>query len=381
MQFFESNDLTSTIYHRAMSLYISKEFAHTQKGEIYIAKYQESEQAHRRRELLDVEQKTNNEKMLQQYGEAQFVAQVTKKFYDKLSQKITTEFNNKENLFSQRLKIESAASDILELLAVNAASIKRITPLASSLPWLANELLTLVNKPQYRKRSTIKVSDSSLAVSYVGLENLKMVMPTFILKHWLPTSTEPFPTLKRKIWQDSLSIGMASRVLAKYHDLNEYDAFTAAMLSNIGVFAICRSYTELQQDMHQADLKEAYDKRDKVLHDALTKMGNDPELLFESLIKYSSQLAADMVELMRFEHLRITETIFDLAHTDNLSKMSDLAQIIIKAKAYVVYRNLSKDELIDDDEAKNWLSSSGINMKEITLLKRADIDHIKLKFD
>ncbi len=130
--------------------------------------------------------------MIEEHGQKQFVNEVSKKLLTKVHQKIVDEFDKKEKLFSQTLKIEAAACDILELISVKAASIKRITPLVNSLPWLADNLINLVNKPQYRKRSDVKVSEPNLAVSYIGLDNLKMVMPTFILKHWLPASTAPF---------------------------------------------------------------------------------------------------------------------------------------------------------------------------------------------
>ena len=214
MQFFENNELISAVYHRAICLTISKDFAHSQKGEIFVAKYQDSEQADRRRELLAVEQRANKEKVIEEHGQKQFVSEVSTKLLAKVHQKIIDEFDNKETLFSQTLKIETSACDILELISVKAASIKRITPLVNSLPWLADNLINLVNKPQYRKRSDVKVTEASLAVSYIGLDNLKMVMPTFILKHWLPASTAPFGAMKRKLWQDSLAIAMATKILA-----------------------------------------------------------------------------------------------------------------------------------------------------------------------
>ncbi|MGJ8691003.1 MAG: HDOD domain-containing protein [Thalassotalea sp.] len=380
MQFFENNEIISPIYHRAICLSISKDFAHSQKGEIFVAKFQDSEQAHSRRELLEVEQRANKEKIIEQHGNHQFQAEVSDKLLEKVSLSIVSEFNNKDSLFSQILNIEAAACDILELLAVNAASIKRITPLVNSLPWLADDLINLVNKPQYRKRSDVKVSEASLAVSYIGLDNLRMVMPTFILKHWLPTSTAPFGAMKKKLWQDSLAIAMASKILANNAGIDEYQAFTAGILSNIGILAVSRTFSKIYTDIHQLELKKAYDKRDKRLHDALSNIKATPELLLELLSAHNSKVAAEMVELMRFDRLNITEAIFDLSFNDNKKKMCQLAQIILKAKAFVVFRCLAKDELIDADESKSWLGSVGLTSKEIAQLNRADIDHIKLNF-
>lgn len=381
MQFFEHNPLIRPIYYRALSLSIGKEFAHSQEGQVFVPQYQDSEQANPRRELLAVEQKANKEKIIERHGQSKFEKEVANRLLSQVHQKIVNEFNNKDYLFNHTLHIDNAACDILELLAVNAASIKRITPLVNLLPWLGEDLINLVNKPQYRKRSDVKVNDANLAVSYIGLDNLRLVMPTFIFKHWLPSTTLPFRAMKKKLWQESLSIAMTTKILAANAGLDEYQAFAAGMLSNMGTIAVSKTFTHIYNQQHQYALKQAYDERDKRLHDALNNIKATPELLLELMSGYNSKLAGELVELMRFDRLRITEAIFDLDINDDKAKMSELAQLILKAKAYVLFRSLAKEELINADESRNWFSAVKLTPKEIAQLNRADIDHIKLTFN
>jgi HD-like signal output (HDOD) protein len=380
MQIFENNDLVAPIYRRAMCLLISKDFAEQQSGKVAITNLQNSEQTNRRRELLAVEEEANKNKIIKAHGESHFTDQVMSKFFAYVTSEVNKAFDNKENLYNNVLKIEDGAPNILEILSVRAASINRITPLAKSLPWLATELVNLVNKPQYRKRADVQVSDASLALSYIGLDNLKLVMPTFMLKHWLPNSTAPYALMKRKLWNESLAIAMSSSVLAKKAGMDEFTAFAAGMFSNLGLLAVSRCFLSTYSELHQQELKEAYDNKDKKLHDTLVRFDASPELLLEQIISRSSQVSADLVELMRFDRLRITEAIFDLAYTEDFQKMSPLAQIITKAKAYVAFRSLAKEELISSDEAKLLLKTVSITPQEITLLKKSDIDHIKLNF-
>ncbi|MFB0980534.1 MAG: HDOD domain-containing protein [Alteromonadaceae bacterium] len=380
MQIFENNDLVSPIYKRAMSLVISKEFAEQQSGKITVASHQNSEQSNRRRELLAVEEETNKNKRIKAHGKNFFTDQVMSKFFAHVTVELNKKFNNKENLYSSILKIEDAAPNIMEILSVRAASINRIIPLVKSLPWLADELINLVNKPQYRKRANVQVSDPSLALSYVGLDNLKLVMPTFMLKHWLPNSTAPYKLMKRKLWNDSLATAMSSSVLAKKEGMDEFSAFAAGMFSNLGLIAVSRCFLTTYSELHTAELKEAYDNKDKKLHDTLVSFDASPELLLEQIVTRSSKISADLVEFMRLDRLRITEAIFDIAYTDTLEKMCPLAIIVAKAKAYVAYRNLAKDDLISTDESKTLLTAVGITSQEVSILKKSDIDHIKLNF-
>lgn len=381
MQIFEDNKLVSPLYSRALSLAISKEFAHQKNGKIYVAKHQDSEQANRRRELLAVEEETNKNKIIEAHGQEHFKTQVMNAFFDKVKRKINHEFDNKESLYANVLKIEDAAPSIMEILSVKAASINRISPLAKALPWLCTELINLVNKPQYRKRSDVQVTEPSLALSYVGLDNLKLVMPTFMLKHWLPISTSPFPLMKRKLWNDSLSVALASQALAKEQGLDEFTAFTAGMLSNIGLLAVTRCFLNTYNELHTNELREAYENKDKRLHDVLVELDAAPELLLEQLISRNSKIAADMIELMRFDRLLITEPMFDLAYATNISHMCPIAKLVTKAKTYVAFRALAKDDLISTDEAKILLTAGQLSSNDISLLKKRDIDHIKLIFN
>ena len=229
MQLFDNNKSIATIYQRAIAHSISKDFADELNGRTEFVNHQGSEQANRRRELLDIEVQAQQDKIIADHGEEHFKSQVMNGFFNEVRTQINNDFDNKEHLYHQVLGIEDAAPTILELLSLRATSINRINPLAASLPWLATDLISLVNKPQYRKRADVQVSDAKLALSYIGLDNLKLVMPTYILKHWLPTSTAPYGLMKRKLWNDSLSIALATSFLAKELKLDTYTAFTAGM--------------------------------------------------------------------------------------------------------------------------------------------------------
>ena len=381
MLIFDNNPNVSPLYQRALSLLISKDFADKQSGKVMLSEKQHSEQENSRRELLAVEEEAKQEKIIEEYGKTHFKAQMMDSFFTQLLVQINNEFDNKESLYANELRIENATSNILEILTLKAASVNKIAPIVQSIPWLSDELINLVNKPQYRKRADVQVTENNLALSYVGLDNLKLVLPTFMLKHWLPTNTEPYPLLKRKLWNNALSVALASKLLAQQYELDEFSAFTAGLFSNIGLLLIARGVLNNFNEMLKAEVKDAYDNRDKRLHDILTEIEMSPELLLEQYMEHNTQMSADIVELMRFDRLTITEPLFDLAIIDTIEKMHPIAQIVTKAKAYVMFRSLVKEELISNEEAKTLLSSVKLTPDDIVLLKSNDIDHIKLNFE
>jgi hypothetical protein len=381
MQIFENNQTVATIYQRAISLSICKDFAEKQSGKIATVDHQGSEQENRRRELLSIEVQAQQEKIIAEHGEEHFRKQTMQSFFSRVASKINNDFDNKDHLYHHVLGIEDACPAILDILSARAASVNQIKDLAASLTWLSIDLINLVNKPQYRKRADVQLTDAKLALSYIGLDNLKLVMPTFTLKHWLPTTTSPFGLMKRKLWNDSLSIALAAKALAKKQGLDEFSAFTAAMLSNIGLFAITRCYLNTFNEMHKEELREAFENKDKRLHNILSTIEVSKELLLKQLIMRSSKLSADLIEQMNFSRLAITEPIFDLAYAEDIAKMHPIAKIVIKSKAYVAFRALAKDGLINDNETKALLNAVNLSSVDIALLRKSDIDHIKLIFN
>ncbi|WDE11489.1 HDOD domain-containing protein [Thalassomonas haliotis] len=381
MLIFENNKTLAKLYQRALSLYISKEFANKAFGQVNQTPKQHSEQTFSRRELLAVEEQAKQEKIIAEHGEKYFRDQVMSAFFSKLTTEVMAEFDQKESFYRHFLNLEDAAPTILEILSLPSASVNRITPLIKLLPWLASDLINLVNKPQYRKRADVKVSDPNLAISYVGLDNLKLIVPTFILKHTLPITTDPYPLMKRKLWNDSLSVALAAKVLAEHKKLDWYSAFAAAILSNIGYLTVITCFLSKYNEMHNAALRQAYESRDKRLHDLLVQAEISPELLLKMMTEHSSKVGADLIELMRFDRLEVTEPVFDLAYGSDLQKMSPVAQVVAKARTYVAYRSLAREDLIDKKEAKALLTAVDFSPKEIALLKKSDIDHIKLNFN
>lgn len=345
MQIFNNNENVALIYARALSLTIHSEASIQQNS------------------------------VKESYDD-----KVRHALFNKVTQKVREEFNNNSQIYHNSLLIEDVTPAIMDILSVRAASIKRIANLVNTLPWLGNDLIAFVNKPQYRKNSEIRVKTPNLALSYIGLDNLKLVMPTFFLKHWLPNNMACLPLIKRKLWHDSLSTALAAQKLANKYGLDEFTAFSAAILSNLGLLAVSQGFLNIYNELYERELRIADQRKNKKLHTTLTTLNMTPQLLLEHITQHSSSISADIIKLMGFKYLRVTEAIAELACASHVNELSPIAKVVIQAKAFVAFRNLAKEKLITTAEAKILLTTAKLSNSDISLLKKSNIDQIKLNF-
>jgi len=187
--------------------------------------------------------------------------------------------------------------------------------------------------------------------------------------------------MKRKLWHDSLSIALAASALAKHENIDEYTVFTTAMLSTLGRLAVTKGYLRVFHDTYNEELHLAFENKDKKLHDILLSIKASPEILLAQLMQHSSKISAEMVELMNLQYLAATQPLGDIAYSVDISKMHSIAQVIIKAQAYVIFRNLAKEKMINADEIKLLFKVADLGTEDIAILKKNDIDHLKLKFN
>jgi hypothetical protein len=61
--------------------------------------------------------------------------------------------------------------------------------------------------------------------------------------------------------------------------------------------------------------------------------------------------------------------------------MCPIAKLVTKAKTYVTFRSLAKEDLINTDEAKILLAAGKLTKSELSLLKKSNINHMKLNFN
>ncbi|NOU51053.1 HDOD domain-containing protein [Pseudoalteromonas sp. JBTF-M23] len=379
--------MAQALCERAHDLLISHSFAQQQLGYIHTLEMNLGEKVPQRT-LLEVEIAASAKRKESSTSHHKYIAKASEHIHQAIEASITKEVNDIDCLYYEVMGIEDGVPAIFDLLAVKSASVGRLEPLVNDLSWLGRELVSLVNMPQYRKKSsmgtTVKVDTPALALRYLGLENLQWVIPTYAMRHWLPYSTEPFQLMKRKLRELSMATALAAKALAELNGAKEQHAYTLGMMLDIGKAALTRLYLRSYETTWQDRVLKARNKGHKDLHTALLELSPDPLFLRNLLLEHSAKVTQQLIENMAFRYLPFNAAMEEFAVTylpNSHKKLSDplpLTIVLKKAHGYALYLLLKENHFIEDDETQLWFSYLGLSDTEQKILSTCSFHGMQL---
>ena len=343
--------------------------------------YEESEQGYARRELLNVEKQAIEDKKLREITSESYVDSVRNQFHQVLLKQFDEQIADTPALYYDVLGLNDALPELLDMLAIKASSIARLEPLAARIPWLFDELLKVVNSPQHRRKDSrgkvIVVETLRTALSFINIDNLKMLVPALVFRRTIPQITDPYPQIKARAWQSSLGVALTAHHLADSVGVRSNDAFVLGMLQGLGRNAITRLYFKMFERVQREQLEAAQNDKLRDKHDALTKITPSSNFLLALWSDFGDMVVARLIEHMQFKRVFITDAARVLSQSDDNSDFP-MAKLIEQARVYTQYRMLSAHKLIDVDESKVMLRHSELPVGEIEQLKKLNISTLPL---
>ncbi|TMO03970.1 MULTISPECIES: HDOD domain-containing protein [unclassified Pseudoalteromonas] len=370
---------------RAHDLLLGHSFAHQQIGFIHTLDIDYGEPM-KQRTLLQVEVAAQHKRQQGSTAHHKYRAQASEVLHNAIETAIFKQLNDIDAVIENTLGIEDGIATILDILAVKSASIGRLEPLINDLSWLGRELVTLVNLPYYRKQrsknTSVKVDNPALALRYIGLENLRFIIPTFAVRHWMPHSTEPFSLLKRRLNESVMANALAAQKIAQMNDVNEVHAFTLGMLLDIGRVALTRLYLKTFEQVWQRKVQLARKENEKDLHTALLELKPDPLFLTTLLNNKSLEVSAKVIEKMALRYLPFKGVMQQLVSgVEKGDSMLPLTEVMLKARCYSQYLSLKEHQLIEPDEIVAWFSHFKFTKTELKTLQTSNFTNLAIQID
>ncbi|GAB3013188.1 HDOD domain-containing protein [Bowmanella dokdonensis] len=337
------------------------------------------------RQLLMVEKVARRDKKLNQSSHQSFLDQLQDRIQDEILIRLDDRLQDTEHLYNKLLGVHENLPDILDVMSVRAASIGRLEPLVATVSWLSTDLIKMINMPKYRRTNSkgkvIPVDNLRVALSFLGLENLKMVIPSLVFRRWIPQITDPYPSIKTRLWEQAIGTGLACKKIAQVCQLDEGHAFTLGMFHEVGKLVLTRLYFRLFDEVVRDAVHEAHEARMKEEHSALTELTPSGTGLLAIYDKYAASVSSRLIKRMDFRRVCIAPAMEEFAANLPVREMSPMGKVLRQGDAYNKYRMLKTYRLINMDEAKMYLRDLMMPAGALSLLKATDLRHLNLTFD
>ena len=335
--------------------------------------------------MLRVERLAKRDKELNAKSEQSYIDSIRDLVHAEISARMSAELEDIGLVYGKILGADDSLPVLLDHLSVKASSIGKIHPLVSSMPWMYDELIKLVNSPKYRrtdsKGKVIAVENLRMALGYFGLENLKMVVPALCFRRWIPQITDPYPQIKTRMWEHALGTALSCKKIAQVHGIDEGNAFTMGMFHTIGKIVVTRLYFRLFEAVQREALQEAHNDKKREEYTALTQITPSGDFLNELISQYAMDTTARLIRHMGMRRVFIANAIEEYAENEKLTDMSPMGQTLVQGIAYSQYRILKGYRLLNMDEAKLFLAKSRMPPGALSLLRTTDLRSLNLSMD
>jgi hypothetical protein len=345
----------------------------------------EIEQSKTARSLLRVEKQAIREKDLNFKSDLSFLNTITDQINIEVAKRLNESIQDTDHLYSKIIGIDRSLPELLDLVGIKAATISKVEPIATELPWFFNDLMKFVNQPQYRridnKGKAVVVETMRVGLSFFGLENLMIILTSLAFKRSLPQITDPFPQIKLRIWEEALATAISCKQIASVVGVNQDHAFCLGILQTMGKVVVSKLYFRLFESVLREALLETQNAQKHEEHSALTRITPSGPFLNHLIDTHALKISAKLIDKMAMKRVMIANAMFEVANNEPAANLSPLALVLKQGKAYAQYRMLKGHKLIDLQQSKDFIRTLRMPKGSLELLKTTDMRSLDLSIN
>jgi hypothetical protein len=342
----------------------------------------ETEQNKTARSLLRVEKQAIREKDLNTKSDLNFLSTIANQIDAEVEKRLEKSFDDTDHLYTKIIGIDNALPKLLDLVCVKAATITKIEPLASELPWFFKDLMKFVNQPKYQRMDNngkvVIVETMRVGLNFFGLENLIIILSSLAFKRSLPQITDPYPKIKLRIWEEALATAISCKQIASVMSLNQNHAYCLGMLQAMGKIAVTKLYFRTFEEVQREALTETQLAKKHDEYSALTRITPSGLFLNYLIDKHALNISANLIEKMAMKRVFIANAMSEVANNLPEADLSPMALVLKQGRAYAQYRMLKRHKLIDLQQSKDYIRTLSMPQGSLELLKKTDMRSLDL---
>lgn len=228
--------------------------------------------------------------------------------------------------------LPDVALKVREAISSGTATTGQLVEIIGSDAALSARLLKITNSPLYRGR--VEIEKLSVAVARLGMDTVRNLVTSIVLKQMFKPKTKQMENCFRKIWQHSVNVSSISRALAsRCPHLDPDQAMLAGLIHQIGKLPILMCF---ENNPELIDDDEEFENILENLHSDIGKMimlaWDFPESLIAVVSEYknyqrNTELEADYVDLVQVAHLETTGGQLEGQNNNEFTEISAFARL------------------------------------------------------
>lgn len=356
------------------SLLLSLSFARKlDRNSVFI----EDQEIIRQRELLAVEQRRQDERDRMYHSRQQQRARMSEALHEQVFTALLQVMETPEELRNRGLLMSGHSVSFLDQLHARAASMRGLETHAASLSWLEDDLLRIVNMPPFANLADpkrVRVTTLRNALGFIGVDDLRYLIPAYTMQYWLPKAIEPFNLLAQKLWEHSFATAITAKTLAELDgQSNPALAFTVAMFHDLGKGVLARLYASLFIEIQRQQLDKYRLKNESSSYNTLVELEPSELFLRNLFVHFSAMFTEKLFANVKFQFVPFHAVYADLVATETAQERTGLTRILYQAQAYTKFRTLHQAGFATATEAKLLYKDAELSLAVIEKLHTTNL--------
>ena len=338
---------------------------------------------------MNEEDIANKKKEVAATAENAYLQQVEANFHDSLIADLELEFEDTAMIMEKILRFDSSLGRLLDVLYTEACSISRLVTCLESLSWLEEAVLKFVRQPKYRRVDSsghpIILKTTRSALSFIGIESLRSLIPVLIAKHANPTHSAFTPNLVKHLWLYTIGTGNIAKALSASYGVKPHFGFNIGLLSNVGRTAVVNLYLRAFETKLREEIIKARKKNNPNEAKALSTLTPSHNYILALWKRYANTITANVIENLNCRWMMIAIGFEDFAkirqvsikHVDQLD-LHPFAKLLFTSQGFMQYKMLHQEKLMGKEEAMMYLRNFGVGSKHVAIVSKLNLTGVEL---
>ncbi|MFC4700958.1 HDOD domain-containing protein [Glaciecola siphonariae] len=351
---------------------------------------EDSEQAESRRKLLMVEELANKQREIAATAENNFMHEIEADFHRTLVPDLEKRFNDIEDLFYNVLDFDLAIGKLLDILYTESCSISRLVSCIEQVPWLEKNLIKFVRQPKYRRVDSqghpIILKTLHSALSFIGVESLRSLIPVLIAKNCMPIHSDFTPDLQKHLWLYTIGTGNIAKALAEKRGIRPHFGFNLGLLSTIGRSIIANVYLRSFDDKLRERIIDARKRNNPNQAKALASLKPSHKYILSLWSKHAADINAGIFNFLKCKWLLIGMGFEDYTSIQSISykfleehNLHPLTKLLFNAQGYMQFKMMQTHKLMSKEASMLYLRNFGIKSDDVAVVTKINLTGIELK--